>query len=425
MVYKIVLYLYNIFIFIAIIILYIVKIISSNKVLQDRFLSYKKQKQVIDFWFHGASVGEILSVKSFIANLKYEYPNCKILITIQSKNAYILLNKVFTNIANVEIVFLPYDSPFLINKFLKIYNPKIAFWIEQEFLPNILSIIKKNNIPLILLNARMFDKSYNIWKNFKFIITKILQNFTAIYAMSKNDEVKYKALTKIPVHFIGNLKYTALNKDYNLDIYNVFKNLLNNKIVFLALSTHYNEEEEIAKVHIKLKQQYPNLITIIIPRHISRIQDIQKSLNKLSINSLIYKQNNDITKLDEKTDIILINAMGLVNTFIMLSNFVFIGKSLSEKHKGGHNIVEPLYLGACVVFGSNMQNFLQMTEDALNYNCAKEVKSFTELDALLGELILKPNLAKELRDNTSKMFTSNVNILDNLKESLKCYIDIS
>ncbi len=424
MIYKIVLFLYNVVIFLAIIILYIIKIISSNKVLKSRFLSVPKKQTQIDFWFHGASIGEILSVKSFINSLIVSNSKKNILITIQSKSAFNFLKKTFDNNKNISIIFLPYDSPILINKFLKIYNPKQVFWIEQEFLPNTLSILKQKRIPVILLNARMFNKSYNLWKNFKNILEKILQNFTVIYTMSPQDKVKYEFFTKTPIHFIGNLKYTNLNKDYDVEVYNSFEEYLKNKIVFLAISTHYNEEDEIAKIHIKLKKKYPNLFTIIIPRHIARIKDIEKSINKLDVNTFIYKQNDDIKNLNKSSDILLVNAIGLVNTFVKLSNFVFIGKSLSEKHKGGHNIIEPLYLGACVVFGSNMQNFSQMTKEALLHNCAKEVKSFRELELALDSLILNPSLVKELTDNTSKMFTSSNNILDNLKESLKCYIDI-
>ncbi|MFL1780695.1 3-deoxy-D-manno-octulosonic acid transferase [Candidatus Hepatincolaceae symbiont of Richtersius coronifer] len=394
-------------------------------------------------WVHGASVGEIISAEALIKTIKLIYPHYYFIITSHTLTSQIVIANRFKDFATYQ--YLPFDCLKLAHKFLLYYKPHLVLWLEQDFLPVFLSQIKKKNIPLYLLNARISDKSFKHWQKFKGLTAKILDNFTKIYPMSLDNEVKFNSLAyftskssvqELPItpkktRFLGNLKYTNLvnldiSSHFNVEINNLakyhnLKNYLIDKKVFLALSTHADEEKIITNLHIKLKQDFANLVTIIIPRHVIRTEKLIKELNPLNNSTFIQVYSESF--LDYKSEIILIDTTGEVAAFCALASVVFIGKSLSAKYKGGHNLLEPLSLGCCVLFGPNMHNFKDLVKDCLDYNAGFMVQDEIQLHNKIKELFLSPTLLNHCKINSNFAKAKAPIILNKYIEELKCFLN--
>ena len=215
------------------------------------FFSEKKNKKKL-VWFHGASVGELLSVIPLIEKLEKNKKIDQILITTSTLSS----SKVFTKFKFKKTIhqFFPIDTNFLTKKFLNYWNPSLAIFIDSEIWPNMLFNIKKKAIPAILLNARITKKSFNRWKFFKNFSKKIFQCFTKAFPCNKEtfNYLSYFGLKKI--NFIGNLKFSQ-NNSKNLIIPKKLKKFFSKKILWCASSTHNTEELFCTKVHINLKKK--------------------------------------------------------------------------------------------------------------------------------------------------------------------------
>ncbi|MDR0484538.1 MAG: hypothetical protein LBH40_04615 [Alphaproteobacteria bacterium] len=371
-------------------------------------------------WLHGASVGEVLSAESLINSLLNKYPFIKIIITSHTKTSKnIVVNKFDNN--RVIHRYLPYDCGILVKKFLKRYNPITVLWLEQDFFPIFLANIHKRKIPLLLLNARISDKSFLKWKKLKFIISKILNYFDVIYPMSLNNKKKLDKLSGKDNKFIGNLKYTNItSKEIIANKFaseiTILQKYLGNSLVLTALSTHRSEELLIAKIHYKLKEAGINLKTVIIPRHIERMDLILKDFAKNNFKASLFSQ------LKEEVDIVLVDSMGKTGMFCLQADITFIGKSLYLK--GGHNLLEPLSVGTPVIFGKNMGNFKDIVLDTLQNQAGIKVKTEKDLYEELLEIFNNPQKLQQLKNNTDFVQKNNQDILKNFMGEISCRLKI-
>jgi 3-deoxy-D-manno-octulosonic-acid transferase len=373
-------------------------------------------------WIHGASVGELNSTKSLIIKLLNQYPNYHILITSHTKTSKQIMLNYFKNYSNITHLYLAYDNKTIIKKFLKSYSIKLVLWIEQDFFVNLIQSINKKNIPLLLLNARMSEKSFKKWCKLDFFIKPLLNKFNNIYAMSTQDANRFALLSGKNINYIGNLKYTNIsNYNSNLDtnLYNKLKEHFSNKQIFLALSTHKQEEEIITRTHLKLIKDIPNLLTIIIPRHINRVPHLNTQLHKdYNVKIDIWENNNEPLN----NNIIIINKMGYADLFCALSPITFIGRSLSNLKKGGQNLLEPIACGSIPIFGIHMDNFKNITQEVLGLKAGFEVKNENDLYNILKQLYDNNKLAEETRKNSIELIKKQGNILNQHMEAIQCYL---
>ena len=231
-------------------------------------------------WFHGASVGEILSVVPLIEKLEKDRSVNQILVTSNTLGS----SNILSNLKLKKTIhqFFPIDTNHHSNKFLNYWEPSVAIFIDSEIWPNMINNIKKRSLSLILINARITDKSFKKWKMFKFSARNIFQKFDICLSANLKSKNYLKLLGAKKIKYIGNLKFsqTENNKtSLNKDIINVFKT----KKIWCASSTHYNEENICAEIHKKLKPKYKNLLTIIIPRHIQRADKIKNEIQRSNL----------------------------------------------------------------------------------------------------------------------------------------------
>ena len=369
----------------------------------ERFCVYKKiniKNPLI--WFHTASVGEMMSIIPVLKKLEKNKNIKKILVTsTTTSSANIFLKFKFKKIIHK---YFPIDSNLNSKKFIKLWKPKVAIFVESEIWPNTYKNLYLNNIPIILLNARITKKTFEKW----FLAKKFAKNiFSKIsLALPQNEEtakyLKYLGVKKIKI--CGNLKYFGdkTNKDKTNRLLKKFKRFK----VWCAASTHHNEEILIGKIHKKIKRKINNLLTIIIPRHIRRTNEISSELKNLNLDVEIHSQNKVIRK---NTDIYLVDSFGISKNFYQLSNITFMGGSIIPH--GGQNPLEPARQNNYIIHGSYIKNFREiysflkknnisfMTNNSLNLEKIlykkinqKVPNSMIRKINTIGEKILKKNL---------------------------------
>ena len=369
-------------------------------------LNKKRRRKGKLIWFHCSSVGEFLSVVPLIQELEKIKNIKQILVTTSTLSS----SKIFDKLRFKKTFhqFYPLDNVHIINNFLNYWKPSSVIFVESEIWPTMISQIKKRDIKVILINARMSQKSFGRWFSFKYYSKNIFQKFDYIYPQNKETFSYFKKLGINKLKFLGNLKFISTQNDKFKEIN---KKYFKNRIVLCSASTHYNEEEIFANLHIKCKKKIPNLITIIIPRHIERTNEITQMLYNKNLTFIKHSENK---KNFKNSDIYIVDSYGENKSFYKISDVVFLGGSLVSK--GGQNPLEALRFGCNILHGNYTFNFkdvykmLQKEKLSLKVNNNKDLEkkalhllnnkknNLRKIKKLkkIGDLILKKNL-NELR----------------------------
>ncbi len=371
-------------------------------------------------WIHVASVGEAMGILPLIDNLLKEEKVEKILITSITLSSANVLKKKFIQNPKIIHQFLPLDIPILIKKFLEHWKPNLAIFVESEIWPNLIFKIDEKKIPLFLINARITKKTFARWRFLKGFSKKIFGKFHLCISSNTETENFLKILGAQNIKNYGNLKFSS-NKHNSINKLNsLFLEKIKNRKIWCAASTHSPEEILCANLHLELKKKYENILTIIIPRHINRIDKINKELLDLNIKTAVY---SNFDKIDEKTDVLLVDTYGDVQKFYNVSKNVFLGKSLvhSLKTNSGQNPVEPARLGCKIFHGPNISNFVEIYNYLKNLGVTKKINDANELNTSLVEEFEK----NEDRDTKIKEKIDNYgqDILNNVIKELKKYIN--
>ena len=349
---------YNILANIAIIISPIIIIYRIAKGKEDvkrvgeKFCIYSKKKSNKKVWIHAASVGELMSVVPVIRKLENNKKIKSILLSTSTTSSAKIFNKL--KLKKTSHIYFPLDNNFIVKRFINYWQPELAIFIDSEIWPNMFRNLQIKDIPIIIMNARITKSSFNRWQIFPNFAKQVFGKITI--ALPQNLEtLKFLKLLKVrDIKTAGNLKYYGQkdNHDYS-------KKLLKNKFkdfkVWCAASTHFNEEILIGNLHKKLKKKQRKLITIIIPRHVSRTNEIKETLNKIELNCILHSSNEKIKK---DTDIYLVDSYGETSRFYNLTNISFVGGSII-KH-GGQNPLESARLGNYIISGPNVKNFKEI-----------------------------------------------------------------
>ena len=334
------------------------------------FFSKKKIKGKL-IWLHGASVGEILSVIPTIEQLEKNKKISQILITSNTLSS----SKILSNLKLKKTIhqFFPIDTNYHTKKFLDYWKPSVAIFIDSEIWPNMITNIKKKNISLILLNARITKKSFKMWKIFISSAKKIFQKFDICLSASMESKKYLKLLGVKKIKYIGNLKFSQTeNNEYKLN--NNLKKFFISKKIWCAASTHNTEEKICALTHKKLKEKYKDLLTIIIPRHIDRTKNIIDEIEKLNLKVHTHDSKN---KIDKDTDIYLVNSYGKTKAFFKICKTVFLGGSII-KH-GGQNPLEAARYGCQILHGPNIWNFYEIYNLLNEHEISNKVKNSNQI----------------------------------------------
>jgi 3-deoxy-D-manno-octulosonic-acid transferase len=348
-------------------------------------------------WIHASSVGETKAAVSLYQSLSKNSPEERFLITTNtsSSRSIIPINE------NLEHLYLPLDWLFTTKRFINSINPRICILIETELWPNLISICKKNNISIIIANARLSKKTTGSPSFIKNIYKKVLSNIDLILCKSNRDKESYIQLGYLDknIKVIGNLKYA----DTNNTIYNN-ENIVNRKYV-LALSTHPDEERQIITEWMRINEK--KTLLVIMPRHPERLGDILSDI-PLDLLSISIRSKNEPIK--KSTQIYIADTFGEADIFLEHCEFVFLGGSLIDH--GGQNFMEAASYGKTIIVGPYMYNFIEETEEFLKNNAMIMVKSSPTLKHVFERLIKSKQRRELFGANAKKILLSKKNIID-------------
>ncbi|MCG8511672.1 MAG: 3-deoxy-D-manno-octulosonic acid transferase [Rhodospirillales bacterium] len=329
-------------------------------------------------WVHAASVGECLSVLPLVDRLNRLEPRPRVMVTSGTVTSAELMSERLPDGAFHQ--FLPVDRIRYVRRFLDHWRPNAVLWAESEFWPNLVQEISGRKIPLILVNGRISDRSYARWQRYPRTIARILAHFELCMGQTETDTERLRTLGARDVACLGNLKHAAPPLPANAEKLEDSKRAMSGRRVWLAASTHEGEEERCGRVHQKLRVDIPRLLTIIVPRHPQRGDEIADALGQMDLSVSLRSRDQSI---DEKTDIYIADTIGELGIFFRLAELAFIGKSLVPL--GGQNPFEAACLGCPALFGPHMSNFRDMARHMTEIGAAAEVSD----DDALAETVAR------------------------------------
>lgn len=399
-----------------------------DKRLNQDFSNLKNEEYI---WIHCSSVGEVNLSENLVKKF-YTVAKKRILISVFTDTGYENAKKKYQDNKKIDIIYFPLDDKKSIQAILSKINLRLVVLIETELWPNIINECYKKNIRLIVANGRISDKSFGKYKKFKFLLKSILSKIDYFYMQSEENAKRIIELgaDNNKVENIGNLKFDLnLEKYSDLEIKNYKKFLkLENKKIFVAGSTRTGEYETLLAVHQKLK----NYVTILVPRHLERIPEIENLLNEKKISYNKYSNYVSNTSKDD-TNLILVNEMGILRKLYAISDIAFVGATLVNI--GGHSLLEPLFYGKTPIFGPYVQNVLEISKEILKRKIGYQVKNENEFLSAIDEIENEKNQNIEaikeffkenklislniVKKEISKMNLENVkNDIENEKENL-------
>ena len=380
-------FVYNIFLNIVFLlspIIFLVRILNSKedpKRFKEKLCIYSKKNNLKSIWFHAVSVGELISIIPVLKILEKDRKIDQIIVTTTTiSSAKIFEKQKFKNIVHK---YFPIDTNFLNKKFIKYWKPQAAFFVDSEIWPNMFKNLKNNNIPIILLNGRITKRSFERWSLIKNFSKAVFKNISL--ALPSNSETKnyLKKLGVNKIKLIGNLKYYGLSKVKNKDK-KFLKNKFKNFKVWCAASTHEGEENIISKLHKNIKRKQKKLLTILIPRHINRVEKIIEQIN---IDKLKVIKHSSSTSIKQNTDIYIVDTYGEAWKFYNLSNICFMGGSIINH--GGQNPLEPARLGNYIVNGPNIGNFKEIYEFLSKNNMSTTTSNMSKIQKIIEKKLNK------------------------------------
>ncbi len=299
-------------------------------------------------WMHAASVGESLSLLPLITAIQQRYPHVVPLVTTGTPTSAALMAERLAPPALHQ--FAPVDVPPAVRRFLDHWRPDLALWVESELWPNMLRELRRRDVPSVLINARMSERSFRRWRRVRPLAAEVLNSFRAVLAQSDEDAARLRALGAAGVEMPGNLKVAAPPLPDSLAAHRSLEAAWAGRPRWLAASTHEGEEDIAARVHTRLLGEFPQLLTVIAPRHPQRGPAIAARLAE-SGRRVALRSRGD----GPDADIYIADTLGELGLFYRLAPVVFLGGSLVPQ--GGHNPLEPARLQCATLKGPYRHNF--------------------------------------------------------------------
>ena len=364
-------------------------------------------------WFHAASVGESMAIIPVI-----EHVNSLGINTIMTTGTVTSAQIVRERLPRGSFhQYVPLDLKPALQRFLEHWQPDAAIFTESEIWPMTILELAQRNIPSILVNARMSDRSFKRWKNASGLAETLFENFSYVIAQSDLDAERFKTLGARPVEVSGNLKVDTNALPLDKIEYNQLQSRIGNRPCWVAVSTHEGEEESVGKIHAVLKKKIPNILTFIVPRHPDRALGIIAMLRESGLNVAQRSQNQTI---DKKTDIYMGDTIGEMGLYLNLAQVAFVGKSL--KADGGQNPLEPAMTGTAIISGKNVKNFRDSYKNLLEAGAVRLIADEKMLAANVEYLLRNPVKREEMQTAALETVNQMRGALDKTNNALDAYL---
>jgi 3-deoxy-D-manno-octulosonic-acid transferase len=347
--------------------------------LGERFGRYRQRPDGPVIWVHAVSVGETRAAVPLIRALRERYPRHRILLTHMTPTGRETGEKLFGD--GVLRCYLPYDFPFAVRRFLTHFQPEIGLLMETEIWFNLIRACRQRGVPLLLVNARLSERSARRFARFPSLTRQGLQGLAAIAAQTRDDAARLAALGADSVRVTGNLKFDMPPPASSLELAQTLRVRFGGaRPVFLAASTREGEEALLLDALPRIGS--PGLLTVIVPRHPQRFDEVAELLKRRGIP---FQRRSAGEAVAPETAVVLGDSMGEMFAYYGACDVAFVGGSLLPY--GGQNLIEAASMGKPVLVGPHTFNFAEAAERAIAEGAALRVRNAEELAERAGELL--------------------------------------
>lgn len=342
---------------------------------RERFALYNKKFAQNVIWFHAVSVGEAEALFPLVKQIRRQHPDAKLLITTTTPTGSDRVKAVMQE--SVEHVYLPYDMPDAVSRFMRCFRPRMAVIMETEIWPNLFAYCGENKVPLYVINARLSEKSAKGYQRIPTLIASALAHVKLIAAQTQDDANRFIAIGAKAeiVRTLGNIKFDVeVSREIIGQGLQLKDGLFGGRFVWLIASTHKDEERVFLDIYKEIKHKIPELLLIIVPRHPERFEEVKKLCEQHQL-AVVMRTSNEVC--DWHSDVYLADTMGELKMLYAASDVAFVGGSMVQV--GGHNILEASAVGTPVLFGPYMANFKEITEGVLRQGAAIQCRDKNEI----------------------------------------------
>ena len=351
-------------------------------------------------WLHAVSVGEVLQLRPVMRELVAARPDWEFVITTTTRTGLDVAQKEFPQ---HTVCYCPLDFSWAVRQAIQRIRPSAIVLVELELWPNLILAANRMQVPLALINGRVSAKSFRGYRRVRPLLRNLLQRFALLAAQNEEyaDRLLSLGAPRNRLHVTGSIKFDGVQFDRNnsktTELRDFF-GILPNQSVFIAGSTQAPEEEIALDTWQTLRQEFPDLRLILVPRHKERFEEVAQLV--LARNLSLRRRSTGInrttssTSTESSSEVLLLDTLGELGACWGLADIAFVGGSLTQR--GGQNMLEPSAFGAAVLFGPNTWNFRDIVEQLLSRKAAQVVRNGDEMTETVRALLKDPNSAHEL-----------------------------
>lgn len=388
----------------------------------ERLGIYHNPVAPTEIWIHAVSFGEVELASALIKH--YLKQGKRITVTTGTPTGAHHVKSLFSS--QVQHLYLPFDLPIAVNRFLKKLSPHVAIIVETEIWPNLLRGCAKRHLPVVLVNARISERSYQHYRLIRTVISQALQHIHCVVAQSEEDGARFIKLGLTPSRLVvgGNIKFdtaatAATHQTHEMKQLTILKRaLFGERKIVLAASTHPGEETMILDAWQYIHPRHPDVLLLLAPRHPERSEEVSKLIIKYG---WTVSRRSDAKKAVGDQSIFLLDTLGELKHFYSMASLAFVGGSL-VKH-GGHNVLEPISLGVPVLTGPYMHNFMAIKKQLLAVNALVEVDSVATLAQAMELLLVDKQKVSQLRLAAKQVLEQNRGALNKHLQALAPFLE--
>src|SRR6266576_1539664 len=346
-------------------------------------------------WLHAVSVGEVNIALKLAHALRALEPDLRCVLTTTTTTGFALANK--NGPAWIEVIYTPLDYWPIMRRAFSAIRPTRILLVEAEVWPNLVALAHECRIPTILVNARLSPRSESRFRRFRFFVAPTFRLLDLVCAQEPNDVDRWVAIGVAlnRIRAVGSIKYDPDGHDQGLEAQQVdFNHAARESPVLFGGSTHRGEEEILASIFLRLRQQFPSLRLFIAPRHVERLREIRAQFGALPMRVTLASEVLRQLPGESDADCIILDSTGDLHRWYAIATIVFMGKSLTAR--GGQNPVEPIIAGKPVVFGPHMENFATLAKALVLKKGAIQVPDMDSLDLTIAELLRAREVCQRL-----------------------------
>ncbi len=351
-------------------------------------------------WVHAVSVGEVNAAEPLIKALRRDYPNAPLVITTVTPTGTARVHQLFGD--SVFHVYLPYDLPFAVRRFLQRTRPRLALIVETEIWPNLYFACRRRGIPLMIVNARLSERSLRGYLPLRGIVRSALRCVRQIAAQSRTDAARYRLLGADPQQLLitGNMKFDMPIPHGAVAEGAAMRECWGpRRPVWMAASTHEGEEMAVLEAHLQVLKRMPDALLLLAPRHPERFRLVENSVRSLGF--AVGTRSADGVP-SPAHQVFVIDAMGQLMPFFAAAEVAFVGGSLVPI--GGHNVLEPAALSTPVLVGPHTFNFEEITRSLIDQGGAERVADSQHLGQDVLRLLRDPGKRQRMGRAAQQVF---------------------